>query len=53
VALKLARTGLRGESARARFDAERQALAVMDHPNIARIYDAGAIDDGVPNFAME
>jgi non-specific serine/threonine protein kinase/serine/threonine-protein kinase len=53
VALKLARTGLRGESARARFDAERQALAVMDHPNIARIYDAGAIDDGVPYFAME
>ena len=53
VALKVARTGLRGESARARFDAERQALAVMDHPNIARIYDAGATDDGAPYFVME
>jgi serine/threonine protein kinase/tetratricopeptide (TPR) repeat protein len=53
VALKLARSGLRGESARARFDAERQTLAVMDHPNIARIYDAGATDDDVPYFAME
>ncbi len=53
VALKVARTGLRGESARARFEAERQALAVMDHPSIARIYDAGATDDGVPYFAME
>ncbi len=53
VALKVSRSGLRGESARARFDAERQALAVMDHPNIARIYDAGATDDGAPYFAME
>lgn len=53
VALKVVRGGLRGEHARARFEAERQALAVMDHPNIARIYDAGATDDGIPYFAME
>ena len=53
VALKVARTGVRGESARARFEAERQALAMMDHPNVARIYDAGATDDGAPYFAME
>ncbi len=52
VALKVARAGLRGESARGRFEAERQALAVMDHPNIARIYDAGDLD-GTPYFAME
>ncbi len=53
VALKVARGGLRGESARARFDAERQALALMDHPGIARIFDAGATADGAPYFAME
>ncbi|HXV13601.1 MAG TPA: serine/threonine-protein kinase, partial [Candidatus Krumholzibacteria bacterium] len=53
VALKMVRGGLRGEHARARFEAERQALAVMDHPHIARIYDAGATDDGTPYFAME
>ena len=53
VALKVARSGLRGESARARFEAERQTLAVMDHPNIARIYDAGTTDDGAAYFAME
>ena len=53
VALKMVRGGLRGESARARFEAERQALAVMNHPGIARIFDAGATEDGVPYFAME
>jgi len=53
VALKVVRGGLRGENARARFEAERQALAVMNHPGIARILDAGATDDGVPYFAME
>jgi tetratricopeptide (TPR) repeat protein len=53
VALKIVRGGLRGENARARFEAERQALAVMNHPGIARILDAGATDDGVPYFAME
>ena len=37
----------------ARFDAERQALALMDHPNIASVFDAGATDDGRPYFVME
>jgi serine/threonine protein kinase len=37
----------------ARFEAERQALALMDHPNIAHVYDAGATTDGRPFFVME
>jgi serine/threonine protein kinase len=37
----------------ARFEAERQALAMMDHPNIARVLDAGATDGGRPYFVME
>jgi len=37
----------------ARFDAERQALALMDHPNIARIYDGGLTPAGQPFFVME
>ena len=37
----------------ARFEAERQALALMDHPNIAKVFDAGATDAGRPYFAME
>src|SRR4029077_5894930 len=37
----------------ARFDAERQALALMEHPNIARVYDAGTTETGRPYFAME
>jgi serine/threonine protein kinase len=37
----------------ARFDAERQALALMDHPNIARVYDGGTTDAGQPFFVME
>ena len=53
VALKVVRGGLLGVGARARFEAERQALAVMSHPGIARIYDAGAAEDGLPYFAME
>jgi non-specific serine/threonine protein kinase/serine/threonine-protein kinase len=53
VALKVLRGGLASPSARARFDVERRALAVMDHPAIARIYDAGTTDDGVAYFAME
>jgi serine/threonine protein kinase len=53
VALKVVRGGLRSDSARARFEAERQALAIMNHPGIARIYDAGATEDGTPYFAME
>jgi tetratricopeptide (TPR) repeat protein len=53
VALKVVHGGLRSASARLRFDAERQALALMDHPNIARIFDAGTTEDGVAYFAME
>lgn len=37
----------------ARFEAERQALALMDHPNIARVFDGGATDAGRPFFVME
>src|SRR5659263_713450 len=37
----------------ARFEAERQALAMMDHPNIAKVFDAGATDAGRPYFVME
>jgi hypothetical protein len=37
----------------ARFEAERQALAMMDHPNIARVFDAGTTDSGLPYFVME
>jgi WD40 repeat protein/serine/threonine protein kinase len=53
VAVKLIRAGLDSKGVLARFDAERQALAVMDHPNIARIYDGGVSDLGQPYFVME
>ena len=53
VALKVLRPGVASHDVLSRFDGERQALAVMDHPNIARILDAGATDDGRPWFAME
>jgi len=53
VALKLIRTGMDSRAVLARFDAERQALALMDHPNIARIYDGGATTAGQPFFVME
>ncbi len=53
VALKLIKVGLDSRSVLARFDAERQALAMMDHPNIARVYDGGATDAGQPFFVME
>ncbi|MCA8968354.1 MAG: protein kinase [Planctomycetes bacterium] len=52
VALKIARRGSLG-SARARLEAERHVLGAMEHPNIARIHDAGVLDDGRPWFAME
>jgi serine/threonine protein kinase len=52
VALKLIRAGMDSRQVLARFDAERQALAMMDHPNIARVYDGGAAD-GQPFFVME
>jgi len=53
VALKLSRRGLDSQDALTRFRAERQALAVLEHPNIARVFDAGSLDDGRPWFAME
>ena len=53
VALKIIKTGLDSKEVIARFEAERQALALMDHPNIARILDGGATAQGQPYFAME
>ncbi len=53
VAVKLIKTGLDSKAVLARFEAERQALAMMDHPNIARVLDAGATADGRPYFVME
>src|SRR6516162_7610092 len=53
VALKVLKHGDDRPSFFARFESERQALAMMDHPNIARVYDAGATEDGRPYFAME
>ncbi|MFO0959260.1 MAG: protein kinase [Isosphaeraceae bacterium] len=53
VALKLIKTGMDSRAGLARFDAERQALALMDHPNIARIYDGGVTPSGQPFFVME
>ena len=53
VALKLIKAGLSTPEALARFDSERQALALMDHPAIARVFDAGATQGGVPYFVME
>ncbi|MGI9517890.1 MAG: tetratricopeptide repeat protein [Pirellulaceae bacterium] len=53
VALKLIRTGLDDQQVIARFEAERQALAMMDHRNIARVLDAGATEQGNPYFVME
>lgn len=53
VALKLIKLGMDTREIVARFESERQALAVMDHPNIARVFDAGATDTGRPYFVME
>ena len=53
VALKLVRSGLAGKDVLARFEAERQALALMAHPGIARVLDAGTTADGSPYFVME
>ncbi len=53
VALKLIKTGMDSRGVLARFDGERQALALMDHPNIARIYDGGLTPAGQPFFVME
>ena len=53
VALKLIKPGMDSHQVVARFEAERQALALMDHPNIAKVLDAGATDSGRPYFVME
>jgi eukaryotic-like serine/threonine-protein kinase len=53
VALKLIKKGMDSKAVVSRFEQERQALAVMDHPNIARVYDGGMTDQGQPFFAME
>ena len=53
VALKLVRAGLDSEQVVARFETERQSLAIMTHPNIARVFDAGTAPDGRPYFVME
>jgi eukaryotic-like serine/threonine-protein kinase len=53
VALKVLKPGMDSAQVIARFEAERQALALMDHPNIARVLDAGATDSGRPYFVME
>ena len=53
VALKVIKLGMDTRSVIARFEAERQALALMDHPNIAKVLDAGATETGRPFFVME
>ncbi len=53
VALKIIKLGMDTKQVIARFEVERQALAMMDHPNIARVFDAGATESGRPFFVME
>lgn len=53
VALKVIKLGMDTKQVVARFEAERQALAMMEHPNIAKVFDAGATDAGRPYFVME
>src|ERR1700720_4596100 len=53
VALKIVKPGMDTKSVIARFEAERQALALMDHPSIAQVFDAGATARGRPYFVME
>jgi serine/threonine protein kinase len=53
VALKIIKPGMDTKQVIARFEAERQALALMDHPNIATVFDAGATESGRPYFVME
>ncbi|MCB1065925.1 MAG: protein kinase, partial [Verrucomicrobiae bacterium] len=53
VALKLIKPGMDSKAVLARFEAERQALGMMEHPHIARVLDAGMSADGRPYFAME
>ena len=53
VALKIIKPGMDTRQVIARFEAERQALAMMDHPNIAKVLDAGTTESGRPYFVME
>jgi len=53
VALKIVKPGMDSKQVIARFESERQALAVMDHPNVAHVLDAGATAAGLPYFVME
>jgi eukaryotic-like serine/threonine-protein kinase len=53
VALKIIKPGMNSRQVISRFESERQALALMDHPNIARVLDAGTTDNGLPYFVME
>ena len=53
VALKVVKPGMDSKQVVARFEAERQALAMMDHPNIAKVHDAGVTPEGRPYFVME
>src|SRR5262249_25493135 len=53
VAVKLIKPGMDSRQVLARFDAERQALALMDHPNIAKVLDGGVSEQGRPYFVME
>src|SRR5262245_33943846 len=53
VALKIIKPGMDSHEVIARFEAERQALALMDHSNIARVFDGGATEAGRPYFVME
>lgn len=53
VALKVIKLGMDSKAVVARFEAERQALALMDHPGVARVFDGGVFDNGRPYFAME
>ena len=53
VALKIIKPGMDSKRVMARFESERQALALLDHPNIAHVYDAGTTEAGRPYFVME
>lgn len=53
VALKIIKTGVSSDEAKRRFQAERQALSVLNHPNIASVYESGISEDGRPYFTME
>jgi len=53
VAIKIVKPGMDTKTVIARFEAERQAMALMDHPNIAKVLDAGATESGRPYFVME